>query len=131
MDPDHNDRIRLTVPATATAVRVIRVGASALATRAGFTYREADDLRLAVGEAAAVLARTAQDRGEIVVTYHVHPEGLDADLHLRDGDRRVIEVPDVSGAMLDASVDQWEITAGGMGLALHKARSDLDDADED
>jgi anti-sigma regulatory factor (Ser/Thr protein kinase) len=131
VDPAQSDRIRLTVPATATAVRIIRVGASAIATRAGFTYREADELRLAVGEAAAVLARSARNRGDIVVTYVVRPEGLDADLRLRDDDSRVTEVSEVSGAILQASVDRWEVIEDGRGLALHKARSDLDDTDFD
>ncbi|HEX6238944.1 MAG TPA: hypothetical protein VFZ68_17215 [Acidimicrobiales bacterium] len=131
MDSADSDRIYLTVPATATAVRIIRVGASALATRAGFTYREADELRLAVGEAAAILALSAQDRGEIVATYRVRPEGLDADLLLSDEDSRVTALPDVSAAVLDASVDRWQMVDGGRGFALHKERSDLDDTEPD
>lgn len=126
VDAHDSDRIRLTVPATATAVRIIRVGASALATRAGFTYREADELRLAVGEAAALLARGARDRGAIVVTYDVHADRIEAYLRLTDPAGAVRDVPDVAAAVLDASVDDWEVVDGGRCVALHKVRTDLE-----
>ena len=56
MESDEGDRIRLTVPATAAAARITRVSAAGLATRAGFSYGEVEQLRLAVDEATALLA---------------------------------------------------------------------------
>jgi serine/threonine-protein kinase RsbW len=120
------DSIRLTVPATSAAVRITRAGAAGLATRAGFTYREVEQLRLAVGEAAALLAPA--------VAYDVAPDSLRIDLWLTgpSGDgHAVTAVPEVAAAVLDASVDEWELLDGGRRLVLVKRLSDLDDGDGD
>jgi hypothetical protein len=127
------DSIRLTVPATSAAVRITRAGAAGLATRAGFTYREVEQLRLAVGEAAALLAPQPEGDGTLAVDYDVAPDGLRIDLRLTgpSGDgHAVAAVPEVAAAVLDASVDEWELLDGGRRLVLVKRLSDLDDGDE-
>ena len=127
------ETIRLTVPATSAAVRITRAGAAGLATRAGFTYREVEQLRLAVGEAAALLAPEPEGDGTLAVDYDVAPDGLRIDLRLTgpSGDgRAVTAVPEVAAAVLDASVDEWELLDGGRRLVLVKRLSDLDDGDE-
>ena len=65
VDPTWTESIRLTVPATSAAVRITRGGAAGLATRAGFTYREVEQMRLAVGEAAALLAPEPEGDGTL------------------------------------------------------------------
>ena len=127
------ETIRLTVPATSAAVRITRAGAAGLATRAGFTYREVEQLRLAVGEAAALLAPEPEGDGTLAVDYDVAPDGLRIDLRLTgpSGDgQAVTAVPEVAAAVLDASVDEWELLDGGRRLVLVKRLSDLDDGDE-
>jgi hypothetical protein len=128
------DSIRLTVPATSAAVRITRAGAAGLATRAGFTYREVEQLRLAVGEAAALLAPEPEGDGTLAVAYDVAPDSLRIDLWLTgpSGDgHAVTAVPEVAAAVLDASVDEWELLDGGRRLVLVKRLSDLDDGDGD
>jgi serine/threonine-protein kinase RsbW len=73
VDLRETESIRLTVPATSAAVRITRAGAAGLATRAGFTYREVEQVRLAVGEAAALLAPDAEGDGTLAVTYVMAP----------------------------------------------------------
>src|SRR5262247_4140977 len=95
------DSIRLTVPATSAAVRITRAGAAALATRAGFTYREVEQLRLAVGEAAALLAPEPEGDGQLAVTYDVVEDGLRVDLRLTTAEGGgVAAVPEVAAAVL-------------------------------
>jgi serine/threonine-protein kinase RsbW len=128
------ENIRLTVPATSAAVRITRAGAAGLATRAGFTYREVEQLRLAVGEAAALLAPEPEGDGTLAVDYDVASDSLRVDLRLTDqsGDgRTVTAVPEVAAAVLDASVDEWQLLDGGRRLVLLKRLSDLDDGDDD
>jgi serine/threonine-protein kinase RsbW len=128
------DSIRLTVPATSAAVRITRAGAAGLATQAGFTYREVEQLRLAVGEAAALLAPEPVGDGMLAVDYEVAPDSLRVDLRLTgpSGDgHTVTAVPDVAAAVLDASVDEWQLLDGGRRLVLFKRVSELDDGDED
>ncbi len=130
MDLTETETIRLTVPAMSAAVRITRAGAAGLATRAGFTYREVEQVRLAVGEAAALLAPDPEGDATLAVTYVMAPGELRIDLVLTGGDG-LSEVPDVARAVLDNSVDDWHLTDGGRGLTLVKRVSDADDSDDD
>jgi serine/threonine-protein kinase RsbW len=133
VDPTVTESIRLSVPATSAAVRITRAGAAGLATRAGFTYREVEQLRLAVGEAAALLAPEPDGEGTLAVVYDVVPDGLRIELVLVPGSAGgVTAVPEVAAAVLDNSVDEWSLADGGRRLVLVKRLSDTDDdADDD
>ena len=126
------DSIRLSVPATSAAVRITRAGAAGLATRAGFTYREVEQLRLAVGEAAALLAPDPEGEGTLDVTYAVDEGGLRVELALAGPPHgeRPGQIPDVAAAVLDASVDEWRVTDGGRCLVLVKRLTDTEDDDD-
>lgn len=142
MDLTSTERIRLSVPAATSAVRIARAGAAGLATRAGFTYHEVEQIQLAVGEAAAVLAPDPSGGGTLVVTFDVEPDGLVVELEVVDpGAARPAtagaatrvdgagEVPEIASAVLDAAVDEWRVEAGGLRIVLCKAlgEADLDD----
>lgn len=129
MESSDTESIRLTVPATSAAVRITRAGAAALATRAGFTYREVEQLRLAVGEAAALLAPDAGGDGQLAVTYDLGAGGLLIDLRLTGAGEPpgVAVVPAVAAAVLDNSVDEWRLGDGGRQVVLVKRRSGEDD----
>jgi serine/threonine-protein kinase RsbW len=134
VEPNDGDSIKLTVPATAAAVRITRVGAAGVATRAGFTYREVEEVRLAVGEAAALLAlgEDADDersRGMLIVTYTVGPAGLSVELHVEDETDRPTPISELAAAVLDASVDEWEASSADRRVVLHKHRPEVDDDD--
>lgn len=139
MDLDPTDRIRLSVPAASSAVRIARAGAAGLATRAGFTYHEVEQVQLAVGEAAGLLAPDPEGEGTLDLTFDVEPDGLRIELHLadagganppapaapRDGD-----IPSIAAAVLDAAVDSWLTADDGRRVVMFKRLSDTDD-DED
>jgi serine/threonine-protein kinase RsbW len=128
VEPNTGDSIRLTVPATSAAVRIARSGAAALASRAGFSYREGEELRLAVGEAAALLAPAPERDGTLVIVYDLEGEALHIDLQLTEDAGAVGDVPPVAAAVLDASVDTWRLDDGGRRIVLHKrAHPDADD----
>jgi serine/threonine-protein kinase RsbW len=132
VDPTVSESIRLSVPATSAAVRITRAGAAGLATRAGFTYREVEQLRLAVGEAAALLAPEPEGEGTLAVVYDVVPDGLRIELVLIPGSAGgVVAVPEVAAAVLDNSVDDWSLADGGRRLVLVKRLSDTDDDGDD
>jgi len=128
MERNTGDSIRLTVPATSAAVRIARSGAAALATRAGFSYREGEELRLAVGEAAALLAPAPDGDGTLVIVYDLEDEALRIDLQLSNAAVAVADVPPVAAAVLDASVDTWGLDDDGRRIVLHKrAHPEADD----
>jgi serine/threonine-protein kinase RsbW len=159
VDPSQTDRISLTMPAASAAVRIARASATALATRAGFTYREVEELQLAVGEAVALLAPEPEGDGTLAVTFEVGRDALDVDLRLTDpgsrsaevapaaeaalgratgpdgrteapGGERAVVAPTIAAAVLDAAVDRWRVSDGGRRLVLTKRTSDTDDADD-
>jgi anti-sigma regulatory factor (Ser/Thr protein kinase) len=154
VDPSLSDRITLTVPAASAAVRIARASAAALATRAGFTYREVEELQLAVGEGAALLAPEPDGDGTLCITFELQPDGVRVELHLVDpgsaggddrlaalrsvpaADRRAPGLGDIgpgtssiAAAVLDAAVDSWQVRDGGRRLVLTKRPSDTDDDD--
>ena len=132
MERNVGDSIRLMVPATSAAVRIARAGAAALATQAGFSYREGEELRLAVGEAAALLAPEPDGDGTLVIVYDVEDEALRVDLHLTDrrAESGPADVPPVAAAVLDASVDTWRLSDHGRRIVLRK-EVHPDDTDDD
>jgi hypothetical protein len=140
---EDGDHIRLTVPAIPAAARITRVGAAGLATRAGFTYREVEQMRLAVSEATALLASQGAGRStgtadgdRLVVVYALHRDGLDVEVrrHAADGRAPVAvdaaPVPELAALLLDACVDGWEVVPAEGLVALHKRRTHWDDDDE-
>ncbi|MBN2622728.1 MAG: hypothetical protein JXA83_05140 [Acidimicrobiales bacterium] len=144
MDLTSTESIRLTVPATAAAVRIARAGAAGLATRAGFTYHEVEEVRLAVGEAAALLAidpdEASAPTGTLGLTFQVGGDALLVEMQLAgDGDRAgpagglgtAGGVPAVASAVLDAAVDSWRIEDGGRRIVLRKQLTDTDGDDDD
>jgi serine/threonine-protein kinase RsbW len=128
---DDGDRIRLTVPATSASARITRVGAASLATGAGFTYREVEQMRLAVNEATALLAPHPATEGRLVVVYAVHPDRLHVEVR-REGvdEAAAVTVPELAALLLDACVDGWEVSPAGGTVALHKRRTRYEDDDD-
>ena len=134
---DDGDLVRLAVPATAEAVRITRVAAAGLATRVGFTYREVEQMRLAVSEATSLLARLPEE-GRLVVVYSLRRDGIDVEVR-RDLDPDLggpgpppdVKVSQLGALILDACVDGWEVSPFDGTVALHKSLTHYDDEDED
>lgn len=73
------DVVRLRLPAGTDYGRVARVTTAAIARRHGFSYREVEDLRLAIDE--AIIALLDDDpHGGVDLTYVVEDERLDITL---------------------------------------------------
>jgi hypothetical protein len=134
VERNDGDVIRLTVPATSAAVRLARVGAAGLGTRLGFTFTEVEELRLAVGEAAAQLCDTSTDVGtgiDLLVSYGIEPNGLRVTLALyaADADTKAV-IPafsDLAAAVLDTVVDEWRLDPDAGWVELRKSPMDPDD----
>ena len=136
MDLSATERVRLSVPAATPAVRIARAGAAGLATRAGFTYHEVEQIQLAVGEAAALLADPQGD-GRLTVTFDITETSLVVVVDLTvpgasaphgvTGGRA--GVPAIAAAVLDAATDEWRVERGGRQVVLRKdlAAPDRDD----
>jgi anti-sigma regulatory factor (Ser/Thr protein kinase) len=142
VDLTSTDSIRLSVPATSASVRIARAGAAGLATRAGFTYREVEQITLAVGEAAAVLTREHGDAGTLTLLFDIDADALRIDLRLEPaaeplaapagpGPATAEPIGPIALAVLDGGVDTWQIGDEGRRLVLRRRlpEADLDDDD--
>lgn len=129
VERNDGDHVRLTVPATSAAVRIARVGAAGLGTRLGFTFSEVEELRLAVGEAAAQLC-DAGPQSSLVVAYDIEPDGLRVTLSLTAGPDGAAVVPafsDLASTVLDTVVDEWALDPDKACITLRKSPADHDD----
>lgn len=142
VDLTSTDRIRLTVPATPAAVRIARAGAAGLATRAGFTYREVEQITLAVGEAAAVLTREDGRAGTLTLLFDIDAGALRIDLRLEPvagpvatpagpGPATAEPIGPIALAVLDGGVDTWQVSDEGRQLVLHRRLPEADIDDDD
>jgi serine/threonine-protein kinase RsbW len=68
-DLTRNAEVRLAVPAAPQFVRLVRLAAADIATRAGFSLDEIDDLRMAVDELCFALTGVDGCAGELAVTF--------------------------------------------------------------
>ncbi|MGH2686700.1 MAG: hypothetical protein ACRDJP_14645 [Actinomycetota bacterium] len=68
-DLTRSAEVRLAVPAAPQFVRLIRLAAADIATRAGFSLDEIDDLRMAVDELCFALTGLEGRDGELAVTF--------------------------------------------------------------
>lgn len=128
------------MPAATPAVRIARAGAAGLATRAGFTYHEVEQIQLAVGEAAALLAPDPDGDGTLAVTFDIEAAALVVAVELTDPGRARLPVtegstsgdavPAIAAAVLDAAADSWRLERDGRRIVLRKDLAELD-ADDD
>jgi anti-sigma regulatory factor (Ser/Thr protein kinase) len=65
----HDDHVRLSIPARHEYARIARIGVAALALRLGFSYREIEDLRLAIDEALIFLLGGDRPHERVTIRY--------------------------------------------------------------
>lgn len=122
------DVVRLTIPAVLAFVRLPRVAIAGLATRAGFSYDEVEDLRLAIGEVCQVLLDGTDREGTLTIEFTVArgtvgvQVAIDAPPGRHDGlAERLAE------QILAATVGRFEVDDDGRRIAF--AMSAADDGD--
>jgi serine/threonine-protein kinase RsbW len=73
MQPDAEVRL----PADSAYVAVLRITTAGLAARLDFTLDDIEDLRMAVGEASAMLLERARPGGQLIARYHLGDGRID------------------------------------------------------
>jgi serine/threonine-protein kinase RsbW len=116
------DNITLTLPAVPDFVRLARLTVASLATKVGFSYDEVEDLRIAVGEACALLIEPTGRKGSITLVFDPSPKGLEVEVEgTFDDPPGEGEGADLSAQILDAVVDWYEFSAEDGKVRLSKA----------
>ena len=105
---DATEVVRLTVPAELECVRIVRLTASAIATRFGFDFEEVEDIRIAVDELASLLLERAGP-GELQLEFHGSPESLRVTGRAPANGRTDMCVEPLTAQVLRAVIDDYEL----------------------
>ncbi len=121
------DVIRLTIPAVLAFVRLPRVAIAGLATRAGFSYDEVEDLRLAIGEVCQVLLDGANRDGTLTIAFTVERGKMEVEV-VSDGPagRNDGAGERLAEQILKATVGRVEVTEEGRRIVFEKVTADED-----
>lgn len=101
--------VHLTIPASPEFVRIARVTATGLASRAGFSIDEVEDLRLAIDELCFTLVGTKGREGRLVLFYRLEDKELEIQGLLEGGGEVTPRISEWSDQILDALVDEHEM----------------------
>lgn len=117
--------VRLSVPAETGWVSLVRSTAVAVASRVGFDLEQLEDIRLAVGEAAGLLAASAEPGSVIDVRLEVESDAILVSITGRCEGSVLPREDSFAWAVLAALVvDLWaEETPDGVTISLRASRS--------
>jgi anti-sigma regulatory factor (Ser/Thr protein kinase) len=122
-----DDTIRLTLPADPEYGRVARTAAAGLALRLGFSYREIEDLRLAIDELLILLLHDHRAIGTITLEFEPTDQGIVVDASANDrGGGRGWDDPEACDRfehLVTPVVDAWEIDGAARRAHLVKHRA--------
>ncbi|YCJ49306.1 anti-sigma B factor RsbW [Schinkia sp. CFF1] len=114
------DYIEMKVPAKPEYVGVIRLTASGIASRVGFSYEDIDDLKVAISEAATNAVDHAyqeHENGEITLGFSIYKDRLEVTVADKGKSFNVEESKCQSTPYHQASSIE-ELKEGGLGLFL-------------
>jgi serine/threonine-protein kinase RsbW len=77
--------VELRLPADGAYVSVLRTTTAGLAARLDFTIDDIEDLRIAVGEASAMVLPEADTGSDLIATFHISPGKLTIGVSVRTG----------------------------------------------
>lgn len=113
------DEVRLVVPAMPEFLRLARVTAAGLASRLGFSFDQVEDLRLAIDELCYSLTGSAGRPGTVQVRYLLSADSLDiigeGRFDTTDGEVPAVRLSELSAVILDALVDEHELSVSPAG----------------
>ncbi|KHF39064.1 anti-sigma B factor RsbW [Halalkalibacter okhensis] len=112
------DHILMSVPAKPEYVGVIRLTVSGIANRAGFTYDDIEDMKIAVAEACTnVVNHAYEESGMMNVSYLLYENRMEIIVADSGQSFDVAKVKDHLGPV-DASRPVGDLKEGGLGLFL-------------
>ena len=86
--------VELRVPADSAYVSVLRTTSAGLAARLDFTIDDIEDLRIAVGEASAMVLPSADEGSDLVCRYYLRPGEVSITVEVTSSDP---ELPEEDG----------------------------------
>lgn len=121
------DHVRLSIPASPSLVRLARLTAAGVGSRAGFGYDDIEDLRIAVAEACSlVLGEHPSPDDRLELDYVLGSEALEVTIRRTGpssgGPAPQVPVPQLSSQILDAVVDSHHVGTDESGVPTARIR---------
>lgn len=115
----------MTIPSVLAFVRLPRVAIAGLATRAGFSYDEVEDLRLAIGEVCHVLLDGADRDGTLTIAFTVDRGRMRVEVDASGPAGRNDGAGErLSEQILQATVGRVEVSEEGRRIVFDKVAAD-------
>lgn len=117
--------VTLSVPAQSAYVSVLRTTAAGLAARLDFTVDDIEDLRIAVGEASALLLPHAVPGAALAASFALEPGRLALALSVEARDALVVDTDSFAWQVLSTLATSCDVSTEGstttVTLAVHSA----------
>ncbi|MDF2723325.1 MAG: rsbW [Paenibacillus sp.] len=121
----NHSNVSLTIPAQAEYLDIVRLTLYGIATKAGFSFEEIEDMKVAVAEAcnnAIMHAYDSHHAGQVELRFHLEDYGIS--IHVKDdGNSFDYEHTALKGAPLQG-MPISEAKVGGLGLFMMQALMD-------
>ncbi len=107
---NHEEAVRLSVPASLEYVRIVRLTGSGVASRLGFDIEEIENFRVALDELASMAIDVASG-GELEMTFFTTDTELRVDGRAPIDDGVDVAVESLTAQILKAVIDDYELHA--------------------
>jgi hypothetical protein len=114
------DQIRLSLPARHEYARIARIAVAALALRLGFSYREVEDLRLAIDEALIFLLGSDRPGERVTIRFGAEHGHVDLVATAEFDVEPAPEARERFETLVDELVDEWTVTDDAATVMLSK-----------
>ena len=111
---DESTVIRLAIPAAPEYLRLARLAAADVASRAGFSFEEIEDLRIGVDELCHLLMTPGAEEDHLQLTFKLAPDAVAVEGEGPPGaDHAAVIQSDLSRTIVTAVVDEHEVSREG------------------
>jgi Histidine kinase-like ATPase domain len=108
---DAPTEIRLEIPAAPEFLRLARLAAADIASRAGFSYEDIEDLRIGVDELCHLLMAPGTDHEHLDLTFRLLPDAVSVEGAGPPGASHHVAIQsELSRTIVAAVVDEHEVT---------------------
>ena len=102
------DEIQLEIPGSAEYLRLARLTAADVGARAGFSYEDIDDLRIAVDELCYAIGEADRD-ARLTLVYRVSHQRVEVE-GVCDREGVAPEISELGRAIIGAVVDEYDLS---------------------
>ena len=111
---DESTVIRLAIPAAPEYLRLARLAAADVASRAGFSFEDIEDLRIGVDELCHLLMTPGAEEDHLHLTFKLAPDTVAVEGEGPPGaDHAAVIQSDLSRTIVTAVVDEHEVSRDG------------------